>query len=319
MGLLFALLLGIFLSACTKEESFNQSVSETQEEILNLKNGVIESMSCDLIAGQDLNLGKVIVWHDDAQIHVTYTTTAEGWYLSELHLYVGDGEFLPKNKSGAPVIGKFPFSVTGLTGTTTYTFDIDLPTPKPEEGYLIAAHAVVVNGEMNETAWSNCNFDSNKLLITLKSVFVSPQDEHWWAASDGEFLFADKEWIGPWLGINNYENPDEYMLQSWMFPVSAGGAGKVDINENSGNIEVTVTPKEGLTLEKTYLYIGTMEGLLGLVGEGTYGCPNYYEFPYQNSDNTPTHKFSIPMPTSSFQNSIAFSGSRWGWYSYYNY
>jgi hypothetical protein len=97
----------------------------------------------DLIAGQDWDspAGVVTIWNDDVNLYVTFETTG-GWELGETHLYVGA---TPPKKS-AP--GKFPY-----TDQTEYTIPLS---DFPDVCILyIAAHAVVSQGDQEETAWAD--------------------------------------------------------------------------------------------------------------------------------------------------------------------
>ena len=153
LATLFVVVLGISISSCTKEEPALLSEAESSSDLM-LKNGTIaqgtDLMECDLIGGQHINVGKVITSHDEMNIYVTYLTTG-GWVLSELHLYVGTLAGLPKSKGGGIQIGHFPYSAKNLKGITTYTIEIPIAeVSKDANGYTIAAHAVVINGNKNE-------------------------------------------------------------------------------------------------------------------------------------------------------------------------
>lgn len=315
LWLLIALSLGIFINSCTKEEP-TVAPETNNSENLQLKSVTTdppEDTFCDLIAGQTINTGQVLFSHDATNLYVTYLTS-NGWTLTEVHLYVGTLAGLPTNKT-AIKIGQFPYSATNLN-VTQFTFTIPLANlQKDANGYAIFAHAVVINGTQQETAWSNnCTY---KPIITVKSKFLDNGNETW-AATDGVH-YPNNTWYCPWLGTNIYEKGAEYLLQSWIYPLSSGGAGKVNVTDDGTNLFVVVTPKVGLTLKATYLYVGSMAGLEAL-GQYTGGCPNYYDFLYQSFDATPTHTFKIPMP---MQNSISFESiwgkGRWGWFSYYNF
>lgn len=307
----------IFMSSCTKEELTNLPEADLSAN-LSLKSAevpTLDNVECDLIAGQFINVGKVIYSHDATNIYVTYLTT-DGWKLSELHLYVGDLEGLPTNKT-AIQIGHFPFSAENLN-QTTYTFTVPiLNLPKDDEtGYTIAVHAIVKNGLQEETAWSNCS--AYKPLIAVKTFLSSG----FWAASDGDRPFATLDpnlswnWCY-WLGTNIYEKGEEYLLQGLFYPT--GDAGKVMVDDDGTNIEITVMAEEGLKLVDTYLYVGTLQGLKSYIPIGI-NCPSYTNFPMQIHTESPTHTFTIPIL---IKNSIAFTSQydskRWGWFSYYNF
>lgn len=90
-----------------------------------------DPVTIPLIAGQDTNIGYVRVSDDGTKLTVEYQVIAEGWYLTQTHLYVG---LTPPSKS-AP--GKFPFSHT-LANVTYDKFEVPITDGTK---YYIAAHA----------------------------------------------------------------------------------------------------------------------------------------------------------------------------------
>jgi hypothetical protein len=112
-----------------------------------------------LIAGQTINSGSVSVTNDADYIYVTYTT-ANGFLLTQTHLYVGDCALVPVNGQGNPVPGHFPYSSTH-NNITTYTYQVPISTIGLGNCGCIAAHAVVVrlgaSGQVIETqtGWGN--------------------------------------------------------------------------------------------------------------------------------------------------------------------
>ena len=95
-----------------------------------------------LVAGQTINAGTVTVTNDDAFIYVTYTT-ANGWMLTQTHLYVGACALIPVNGPGNPMPGQFPYSGTH-NNITTYTYQVPISQIPAGGCGCIAAHAVVV-------------------------------------------------------------------------------------------------------------------------------------------------------------------------------
>lgn len=59
--------------------------------------------SVDLLAGQDEDVGDVLVWNDGTSLHVTYVITASDWEITATHLYVG------KNPPPTSAPGQFPY------------------------------------------------------------------------------------------------------------------------------------------------------------------------------------------------------------------
>lgn len=102
----------------------------------------------DLIAGKHHVVGTVTTWHDCEYLYVKYLLNQEaiddGWYLSEVHLHVQDGDFpVPVTKKGNPIPGKFNYTEEHLM-TDEYDFMIPIQ-DNWTCGYdlTIAAHAVV--------------------------------------------------------------------------------------------------------------------------------------------------------------------------------
>lgn len=107
-------------------------------------------LAVDLIAGQNMDVGDVIVNNTGINLQVTYQTTG-GWALSETHLAVAcDKNGIPLNRNGHPIIGHFPYSTDHDPFVTSFTYIIpltDLPSDcnSPADTIVIAAHAVVFN------------------------------------------------------------------------------------------------------------------------------------------------------------------------------
>jgi hypothetical protein len=66
----------------------------------------------DLIAGQYIDVGDVIVSNDASTLYVTYEITEPDWVITETHLYVG------KNLSPTTAPGQFPYDDDDATSVT---------------------------------------------------------------------------------------------------------------------------------------------------------------------------------------------------------
>ncbi|MBP6432085.1 MAG: hypothetical protein KA319_09980 [Ferruginibacter sp.] len=112
-----------------------------------------------LTAGQFYNAGSVVVSNDADFIYVTYTT-ANGYLLTQTHLFAGNCNAVPVNNQGNPAPGQFPHK-TIHNNLTSYTYQIPVSLIPAGGCGCIAAHAVVVKlnelGEVieEETAWGN--------------------------------------------------------------------------------------------------------------------------------------------------------------------
>jgi len=112
-----------------------------------------------LFAGQTINAGNVTLTNDANFIYVTYNT-ANGYVLTQTHLYVGDCALIPVNRPGNPIPGQFPY-ITTHSNVTSYTYQIPITAIPVGSCGCIAAHAVVVKldaaGQVvdQQTAWGN--------------------------------------------------------------------------------------------------------------------------------------------------------------------
>jgi hypothetical protein len=128
----------------------------------NVETNKVDIEGCEateviLKAGQTINAGTVSVTNDASYIYVTYTT-ANGYLLTQTHLFAGNCALVPVNNSGNPMPGQFPYKTTH-NYATSYTYQIPIGTIG--NCGCIAAHAVVVklgaNGQVIEqqTGWGN--------------------------------------------------------------------------------------------------------------------------------------------------------------------
>lgn len=112
-----------------------------------------------LVAGQTMDAGTVTVSNDSNFIYVTYTT-ANGWVLTQTHLYVGDCALIPVNNPGNPLPGQFPYA-SAHSNVTTYTYQVPVSRIPLEGCGCIAAHAVVKKYNSSnqvidtQTGWGN--------------------------------------------------------------------------------------------------------------------------------------------------------------------
>lgn len=318
LGSMMVLLSTVILFSCTKEEPINVSESEFNSE-LTLKNGHLlppEEFACDLMAGQTINVGKVIYSNDGTNLYVEYFVTAP-WAVSEIHFYAGTLNGLPRNKT-AVQIGHFPYDMNDFVG---YKLTIPLTDLDDDNGTLtLAFHAVVLNGTQNETAWADCSY---KPVIGAKVRFTNNR----YALTDGPISYADyfnyvpitagdPNWCSR-LGLNVYENGDGYLLQSKHYPLS--DAGTVQVSDDGTNIKVKImatVPDVTITMKESYLFVGSLNQL-GAIAIRFDGCPTYANFPYVKFAVNNTHEHIIPIPIKSKSFKSAFGSNRWGWISSY--
>jgi len=181
----------IFMGACSETQ-----VDEVLDDVLNSSSRsipegwsyssarTIDFEPCAagtfcLVAGQHIDAGTLDAAYDnDGNFYITYNTS-NGWYLTEVHLFVGhSAEDIPTNINNHPKIGHFPYKMTFDAGdmTTSHTVMIENPHIGTENQYgcislVIAAHAVVVNdAECEETAWARLCDDYEGDLTSQRFV-----------------------------------------------------------------------------------------------------------------------------------------------------
>ncbi len=119
----------------------------------------------DLMAGQDIDAGDVIVTHDADYLYIKYTTS-DGWELSVTHLALSVGETcnigdIPQTNKGNPIPGQFPYSDTHDPMVTEFEYKIAFADIGFDWGdcICIATHAVVNKVEngvitQQQTGWA---------------------------------------------------------------------------------------------------------------------------------------------------------------------
>jgi hypothetical protein len=139
-----------------------------------------------LRAGQTIDVGNLKVWNDSTNLYVQYNLTG-GWKFCDhsapdesVKLWVGTNlANLPKNSSGNPVPGQFPYK-GAADGLTTWTFTIpladagitDVSEACDQHLYIVAHADVCVGDDYAQTAWGG---NSNGKLIS---------GTRWWYYAD---------------------------------------------------------------------------------------------------------------------------------------
>jgi hypothetical protein len=113
-----------------------------------------------IMAGQNDNVGSIVVWNDETNVYVSYQTIG-AYKLNKTHLFIGACSAIPVNGAGSPRIGLFPFTAThGTSGVSIYTYTIPRSS-LPAGCVCIAAHAEIVafnsTGQQyySQTGWGN--------------------------------------------------------------------------------------------------------------------------------------------------------------------
>lgn len=156
---LIVLVVALTVISCTKSTHLN-SLSEPPTKTFTVPQpppppSICDSTGTNLIAGQHINVGDVIVKNNSDTLFVTYVTSGD-WKINEIHLFVGPENELPVNKKGNPQVGHFPIQGTFNPMVTTVTYKFLLS--NLDDCFYIAAHAVVqkvVDGKTldSQTAW----------------------------------------------------------------------------------------------------------------------------------------------------------------------
>ena len=160
----FAVLMTTLVS-CQKE-SVSKKITDETNTIKTSKysnaNARYSSNGCPVaavpfIAGQHIDAGTIEVTNDANYIYVTYNT-ANGYVLTETHLYVGNCQAVPVNRKGNPAPGQFPYKNTH-NNATSFTYQVPVSAIGLGNCGCVAAHAAVVKLDCNgnvidsQTAW----------------------------------------------------------------------------------------------------------------------------------------------------------------------
>lgn len=104
-----------------------------------------DPMVVDLIAGQNMDVGDVRIWNDDANLYVEFILDGD-WCLKETHVAVGSSPSeIPMTKKENPIPGKFLYSATyDLTNCENNPEPYVIPLEwEYGDTIAIAAHAAV--------------------------------------------------------------------------------------------------------------------------------------------------------------------------------
>jgi len=162
---LLLLVVSLSIFSCKKEDQTLSNPAATGYDGGGTLSGrVDDSSACPptavtLVAGQTINAGQVIVSNDANYIYVTYEM-ANGYSLTQTHLYVGGCNAVPVNNPGNPMPGQFPYKATH-SNITSYTYQIPIAVMNGAACGCVAAHAVVqklnASGQVvdQQTGWGN--------------------------------------------------------------------------------------------------------------------------------------------------------------------
>ena len=140
-------------------------VTTNQTTFIQIK-GLSPRYTTNLMVEDYLDVGNVTIYTDDDNIYIEYETNDE-WYLKNVHLYVGDLEFIPTTKSQLPKPKNFPIHSVCPNQTQSEIFVVSKT--KLPENFAVSAQAEVKREEngmdtKTETAWCEGDrFSTNSL------------------------------------------------------------------------------------------------------------------------------------------------------------
>lgn len=285
-------LVAIIFASCKKENinEFDATIALKNLPVLSQNS----SHSFNLMAGQTILAGEVKLDFDNNFLYVEYIGT-NGWMFNEVQLWVGANVAdIPKNKSGNPTIGLFPYKANNLGGVTSYKFTIDLNDFGGYDNicgqnYYIAAHAAMFNDLGNgqiqtETGWSFGPKITNKGSWAMYSGFVFDcsftQGPGTGSGCETAYAYGSQTFINAgltnsrWGWIYTINAPGTYTT-----PLYAGAAqndiskgthvGNVTMIYDGSSLVVNYDMFTGFTLSETHLYASSTmpttiaNGLLG--------------------------------------------------------
>lgn len=159
--------------------------------------GVCEPQTSDLIAGQHIDAGSVIITNDGESLIVEVVTDAP-WTLSELHVWAGTGA-PPTNKKGTVVPGHFPYALS-LDGASSATLSIALADLDIVcgEALKVITHAVVDSTGPGGTGESQTAFGDGTPFSGPRWGFTASYDtcceDETCQNKDGAYYTANTDW-----------------------------------------------------------------------------------------------------------------------------
>lgn len=256
-----------------------------------------EPFVTDLIAGQSIDVGTVIVWCMDGSLHVMYVTD-DGWLLLATHLYVGTD---PPSDDDPKL---FPYKHEDLGGVTTDKYEIPLSgLGLSERGFgiycipcrktlYIAAHAVVyeVVGEgCCPPQWATNVDDYNQGTLVTGGPVTRPE------RMDPSAALGSPD--GAFYSLGFVSDDDGYLTLSFEYPVFNDDCYDIVVYEVTFGRDVY--PDE---VAEVYVIVGGVEHYAGTVtnhnddGMGMVSIPDslLYVDAVKLVDNSTPSDFSDP-------------------------
>jgi hypothetical protein len=215
-----------------------------------------------------------------------------GVFPSGLNVTVTAGKYVSFNMEDCILIGDKYYKVgavivKGSNEANVYYY--------PEGSISDSNLASPINASGAPAGLSNLTFcfvecERPQLVIAVKSFYWAGSDYetqgYAWTGSEGSYIFLPTaEWC-QYLGVIYYPEKSTFPM---LREVTRENIGTVTIVEGSNSLIVTVTLEEGGILDRTYLYVGDLEGIYG-----TGSCPVYTSWLYQDMSDAQTHTFVVP-------------------------
>jgi hypothetical protein len=133
-----------------------------------------------------------------------------------------------------------------------------------------------------------CAQNLPEVTIVVKAFYGVLADGTWstyrYTLSTGTNVYTVDNWCSV-LGINNFPAVSSFALSEGVGTVNM----EVAYPENVRSLIITVDLNDGLTLDETYLYVGSLAGLGSLST-----CPDYTSWPFTDSSNSNSVVFTVP-------------------------
>jgi hypothetical protein len=255
--------LGLFFISCSEE---NNSKNEFNRELAFRSTSNCEFAELDLMAGQNILAGKVLVEADENNIYVTINTLGD-WLISEAQVHAG--QTIPTNKAGNPIPGQFDYKQTFNPWVSTVTFTIARSAAGlVEDCTKIATHVVVRRNNGNtiqsETAWAgNIRFNNKNWATYFQFCVVCepPVESCDTAFLVGNNTFQSLNIAQRWGWTQEITSGDG--VYTFAFHAGAGNnnlnngyqAGTVTVTVSGSNVHVSVNLVEGVSLDDLHVYV----------------------------------------------------------------
>ena len=242
------------------------------------ENGVYKT---PLLAGQDIEVGSVIVWNDGENLYVKYELNedaiAEEWGITETHLHIARSldDFPYAGRTKNPVPGQFDYQRSYDPPVTEDTYMIPLGDLEPGNEIFIGAHAVVKK-IVEEAYWETKDGTITPVLSWMRSsednVASFPGKGAQWSLADGFAIALDPEevvWDGGTLNQNIMENTtpsgrwpgynSDLSYATYIYAYNNGDNhnGQADLRRFQGSFDLDIPENAVIT-----------SGQLGSVNEG---------------------------------------------------